>query len=390
MPQNIDYFFTFKHIPGCGRQFRPFATWRSDDTFDDAKLKLRNLLRAATAKNVGKTDYNGVYHVLLSGGLDSCITLHLLREKTDAIIRTYTLHYIDAWEGKQTDLEYARRLSDIYKTEHYEHLVTEREMRRDFARIVTALELPFAGFVSPWFAGKMMPRDNDVYTGDLSDELFGSYKGPREIPTNLTTRGEIAAWRGKLNSWIVFDEDEKDLLYNVSFKNLICRGSSSRLVNYWLPEDCSDKINAMIQFDWRSTGPDQVFYSPSKLMHQNDISPFMDKKVIDYVNSLPGEYKVKDGNIKYLLKETFKGFIPDFIIDRKKEGFVQPSNYWMKNNWKDEIKEICNFPCEILNQDYIDDIVHKYYSGDDTLEYKVWTITCFKMWVKMCGYIYGY
>ena len=175
--QNLDHYFTFKHVPGIGIQFRPMNRLPCGDSFDTAKSMIRAMVYTET-KNLVET--NPEIHILLSGGLDSCITLRCLRAATDKKIISHTLNYTGTWEGKNTDLEYARMISEIYKTEHHEHIVTEREMCEDFPAIAKKLRYPFAGFVSPYFAAKMLSGVKTVFTGDLSDELFGSYKGPRE------------------------------------------------------------------------------------------------------------------------------------------------------------------------------------------------------------------
>ncbi len=40
--------------------------------------------------------------------------------------------------------------------------------------------------------------------------------------------------------------------------------------------------------------------------------------------AIPGKYKIKNKNHKYILKRALRGTIPDEIIDRKKEGFAPP------------------------------------------------------------------
>jgi len=382
-PQNIDHYFSFKHIPGCGKLFRPMNRVRCNDSFDDAKVKVREMLMES-ASHIAWNALESTCHILLSGGLDSCITLHTIRQHYDGKIISYTLDYTGTWEGKSTDLEYARELSKIYNTEHYEYAVTADEMKSNFNEIVRMLKYPFAGFVSPFFAAKMLPPDVPVLTGDLSDELFGSYKGPREVSG---AGDDVLKWRMSLPGWIVFSQEEKERLYKKSFMALLERDASSKLAGRWY-RDTGDRINDMLEFDWLSIAPDQVFYSPSKLMLWNeDVSPFMDANFIDYATSLPGEYKVKDGNIKYILKEAFRGFIPDFIIDRKKEGFVQPSNYWLYHDWKEWVMETMETAkdSDIFNYEEIQAIVSDYYAGKKENEYKVWAIFCYLKWQKLYG-----
>ena len=380
-PQNIDHYFTFKHIPGCGKQFRPMTFIKNEATFDEAKKWIRERLLTNTNNILEKMEDRNELHILLSGGLDSCITLHCLREFYDGKIISHTLNYTGTWEGKNTDLEYARKLSGIYGTEHYEHIVTAREMMSDMDDIARKLQLPFSGFISPYFASKMLPENCSVFTGDLSDELFGSYKGPREVST-LGSDQDVLKWRYELDGWCVFSSNDKESLYSGAFFNSIDTNSSFEIMKSWMP-NTDDKVNSMLGLDWVSIAPDQVFYSPQMLMPQKDVSPFMDAEFIDYVTSLPGGYKVRDGNVKHILKEAFRGKIPDFVIEREKEGFVQPSNYWMFHDWESVVRETVCKNNKYLNKKYVDRLVDEYYSGNQALQYKVWNLFCFMKWVNI-------
>ena len=51
--------------------------------------------------------------------------------------------------------------------------------------------------------------------------------------------------------------------------------------------------------------------------------PFADKKIIDYIMSLPLEYRKFNDNIieKHLIRKSFNGYLPDSILWRKKHAF---------------------------------------------------------------------
>ena len=378
--QNLDHYFSFKHIPGCGKQLRPMNYVKNNDSFDDAAITIRSMIYERMSFLLSNKTNTYAQHILLSGGLDSCITLHCLRDCFKGRIISHTLNFTGTWQGKNTDLEYARKLSTRYKTEHHEHIVTSGEMLSDMTDILSLLKTPFSGVMSPYFASKMLIPNTDVFTGDLSDELFGSYKGPREASlfTDIS-REDLLHWRSHLNGWMVFSKEEKEKLYSERFKSEVDLNSSLNLLKRWMP-DTDDKVNAMLGLDWVSTAPDQVFYSPQNLMTQNDLSPFMCPNLIDYVTALPGEFKVYNGDVKFILKKAFEDRIPSFVIEREKEGFVQPSNYWMKHCWEKEVRDTLSKPCYLFNPEYVNDLVLDYYAGNDSLQYKVWNLFCFMIW----------
>ena len=60
--------------------------------------------------------------------------------------------------------------------------------------------------------------------------------------------------------------------------------------------------------------------------------PFLDHRLVEFVFSLPGEYKLRDGRGKALLREAVRGDVPDSILsDRPKLGFVVPIREWFRS-----------------------------------------------------------
>ena len=60
--------------------------------------------------------------------------------------------------------------------------------------------------------------------------------------------------------------------------------------------------------------------------------PFLDHRLVEFVFSLPGEYKLRDGRGKALLREAVRGHVPDAILrDRPKIGFVVPIRDWFRS-----------------------------------------------------------
>jgi asparagine synthase (glutamine-hydrolysing) len=63
--------------------------------------------------------------------------------------------------------------------------------------------------------------------------------------------------------------------------------------------------------------------------------PFLDHKLVEYVLSLPEELLIDLTNTKSLLKKIALKYLPEQIINRKKQGFRAPIGEWIK---KDEEK----------------------------------------------------
>jgi asparagine synthase (glutamine-hydrolysing) len=61
--------------------------------------------------------------------------------------------------------------------------------------------------------------------------------------------------------------------------------------------------------------------------------------LLEYTKDLSYYDLIKDDRLKSLLKDAFKGTIPNQIINRPKHGFNVPIDLWLKNDWKDLIDE---------------------------------------------------
>lgn len=65
--------------------------------------------------------------------------------------------------------------------------------------------------------------------------------------------------------------------------------------------------------------------------------PFLNHKLVEFVFSLPPEYKIREGWTKALLRYAFENKVPSEIIWRKRKlGFQPPQKKWEdKTNWKE-------------------------------------------------------
>jgi asparagine synthase (glutamine-hydrolysing) len=69
----------------------------------------------------------------------------------------------------------------------------------------------------------------------------------------------------------------------------------------------------------------------SRYFHQEVRYPFLDDDLIEFIFSIPGSIKTKNGTRKHLLKEISFDYLPDRIIKQKKKGLIAPSGYWLKH-----------------------------------------------------------
>jgi asparagine synthase (glutamine-hydrolysing) len=91
-------------------------------------------------------------------------------------------------------------------------------------------------------------------------------------------------------------------------------------------------------------------------------TPFADDiELINKIFSIAGIYKIKNGQLKHLLRESVKKYLPKKIYERTdKMGYLTPHNTWLRNNHQyiDQIdftgiKQFLNFKQFQKNSDYL-------------------------------------
>jgi asparagine synthase (glutamine-hydrolysing) len=66
------------------------------------------------------------------------------------------------------------------------------------------------------------------------------------------------------------------------------------------------------------------------LMSTEARAPFEDHHLIDLAFSLPLSHKLRQGDVKRVLKEAVRDLIPAEILERPKWGFTPPTSEWLR------------------------------------------------------------
>ena len=240
-----------------------------------ARTQLRNLFESAVCKRLMSERPVGC---LLSGGLDSSITTALVVKhmaQAGIVVDTYGV----GLEGS-VDLKWARRVAEHLGTRHHEVCLTEQQFLEAIDSTIYQIEsydtTTVRASVGNYLVSKYIYDNTDnvvIFCGDMSDEIFGSYRGFTKAPSDHAFAKE--------NGRMVRDVRHFDLLR--SDKSISGAGLEARV-------------------------------------------PFADKTFLEFVMSLPpwmkrfgegADYAVE----KHLLRRAFDGLLPDDVLWRRKEAF---------------------------------------------------------------------
>jgi asparagine synthase (glutamine-hydrolysing) len=421
------HYFSFKHIPAPLTAFRGISSllpgeiltyslssegisrerwwkvrFKENDVPDEEfiKSKLLSLLEDATRLRMISDVPFGAY---LSGGVDSSVIVALMSRFSDKPLKTFSLGYEDQLHNKEADLFHARRVSEAYSTEHYEYIMSHKELLEDIGDIIGSFDQPFSGTISTYFLSKLITENVKVaLSGDGSDERLyekvkeGTLTGEEKDlfkPCDMDflqrlydiSGGDEFRWR--YNLFLATDE-EKSRLISDTFKAKLNGSTTFSLVNkYFMDLTSKDPLNRILEMEWNTLFPDQVlaFVDFLSMAHSVEIrSPFLDYRLVEFVATLPGEIKIKNGVVKDILKNTVEHILPEGIIKRPKEGFVLPVFDWMVEKLRGYTLDILSKEKlrrhGLLNQNVVNSLVQAYHSGERRQAGRVWNLMMFQVW----------
>jgi asparagine synthase (glutamine-hydrolysing) len=263
--------------------------------------------------------------------------------------------------GKEEDRRWARYVADRYGTEHHEESVDFQTFPDAIKPILRSFDEPFAGVVSTYFLSELIARHVKVaVSGDGADELFGSYRSHRlALPLAAWREGDDAAlggfdaaeleqlvepedwaWRAKL---LVFSEDEKRALYTSEIDAALAFVDTREdLRKTYETLTARDPLNRVLEAEFKTFLPDQVltFVDRLSMAHSLEVrAPYLDTAVVEFIASLPGRLKIKDGETKYLLKKAAERYFPHEMTFRAKEGFVMPVTDWLLDDLEEYVRD---------------------------------------------------
>jgi asparagine synthase (glutamine-hydrolysing) len=133
-----------------------------------------------------------------------------------------------------------------------------------------------------------------------------------------------------------------------------------------------------------------MLYKVDRMSMKNGLEvrvPYLDHELVDFVFSLPSEWKLKGGRRKSILRDALKDQVPDKISNRKKKGFEVPLKQWLNGPLKQDVDEVLNAKTigeqKVLNYATVKNIIDKSRGANPgNAPYLVWALLVFQYWMN--------
>ena len=303
--------------------------------------------------------------LFLSGGLDSSLIGKLMKQNEKAGLKGFNIdfkHHFPGYEGELKEAKFAAINNDIDLIEENISYQEFQELLDNYSFYQDDLVGDEVG-IPLYFLGKKTNNSKIkvVQVGEGADELFYGYDHwNRYLKLNKFFKPFFKSTK-KYSS---FKNHRLNMLSNILFNRTSFAGGAlgfnlkelDSLIEDGLPnhsdlifyadnkwKDYFSNKNSKISkwmtlIDLKIRLPELLLMRMDKLVMQSAVEarvPFLDHKLVEYVLSLPEELLIDLTNTKSLLKKVALKYLPDQIINRKKQGFRAPIGEWIK---KDEEK----------------------------------------------------
>jgi asparagine synthase (glutamine-hydrolysing) len=399
-------------------------------------LELRAILLRAVKRHLISDVPVGVF---LSGGLDSSAILALASEAVSETLKTYTIAYRpedELLEQSSGDASAARKMSELFKTEHHEIIVAPK-VADLLPRVVWHLDEPVAdaAAISTYLICKSASAELKVLlSGQGGDEVFAGYRVyganrlarlAHALPESI--RNKVAApivdvlpaikesipgmapglvlaihrYFSKIlaiadmdpssrfvMSRSYYSDDQLFHLYSDGLAGELAGSvAAERHLAYFAESAYADFLNQMLYADLKTFLPELNLTYSDKLSAATSMEarlPFLDNEVIDFMSRVPPGLKLKGMTTKYLLKRALKDTLPSFILNRRKAGFGAPIRTWLRRDLREMVDDILSVETlksrGYFKPEAIRKLIDNDREGKEDNSYRIWALLSLELW----------
>lgn len=419
-------YWSFNHIVETGL----------NDLFTGNPKQATDTLEEALIKTVNDQMLSDVpLGAFLSGGIDSSTIVALMQAQSSNPIKTFTMGFND--EG-YNEAKHAKAVAKHLGTDHTELYIKASDALDVIPKLPDIYSEPFSDSsqIPTFLISELASQHVKVaLSGDGGDELFGGYnrylmaqniwKKSRKIPKparrlissllltvppskldnifnhispalpkqlRIRTAGDKAH---KLASVLSLDNNyeyyraltshwqQPDQLVIGSYEPTTLASS----YNAWPQTDSFE--HTMMAIDAQTYMTDDILVKVDRAAMANSLEtrvPFLDHRIVELAWKMPLEYKIRNGEGKWLLRQVLFRYIPKELIERPKMGFGIPLHDWLRTSLRDWAEALLDE--NILRQqgyfrpEPIQKMWLEHLSGKYNHQHHLWDILMFQAWLE--------
>lgn len=398
-------------------QFKP-VPFSPPPSVEEAREELLQIYKHAVERHLLSDVPLGL---LLSGGIDSGLLLGLMHLYGDSW-PTYTVGYGESF--KDDELNDAAETAGIYSARNASVELDRGTFEAALPQIVSFLEEPIASssIVPMYFVCQRAREDVKVaLVGQGPDELFGGYTrhlgvrygdhwrdlpewvrapityGISFLPRNETLKRGVYSLsiQDRMKRYQhVFSIMPSDVIDGLFHEGMLPIGAGDKVLECWdelgLLMEKTDELGGLQFLELRSSLPDELLMYADKLSMAHSLEvrvPYLDREIVEYVERLPAQFKIRNGSRKWLHRRVCRSFLPDEIMKRKKRGFaVNVVDDWFRDSFGKKMDHYLldadSLIFEFLRPEVIQRLFKEHISGKNDNHKILFSLVVFEEWLR--------
>jgi asparagine synthase (glutamine-hydrolysing) len=395
-------------------------------SYEEAKEKLVTLLESAVQRRLISDVPLGAF---LSGGIDSSVITGLAsRHKKD--LHTFSIGFRD--EKFFDETEYANLVAKHFDTRHTVFSLTNEDLLAHINSVLDYIDEPFAdsSAINVYILSKETRKHATVaLSGDGADEMLGGYNKHAAFHRMIHRGWKENVVAAMAPLWNALPQSRNTHVGN-KFRQLKRFADGMHLSSkerYWQWAGFADETQAMLMFSEQSKSKfqqqeyenrkqevfqflsekesmNEIFRTDMQLVLPNDMLtkvdlmsmanslevrvPFLDFQVVNFLVSLPDDFKINHSLRKRILQDAFRDILPDKLYNRPKKGFEVPLLKWFRKEMKslimDDLLSEKNIVAQgIFNYAEIEKLKRQLLSSNpQDVHARIWGLVVFQWWWK--------
>lgn len=394
----------------------------SNISYDDAQKKLFQLLDESVERRLVSDVPLGAF---LSGGIDSSVITALASRHINQL-NTFSIGYKD--EPYFDETKYANLVAKKYNTNHTVFSLSNTDLFSVLHNVLNYIDEPFAdsSALAVYILSQQTRQKVTVaLSGDGADEMFSGYNkhaAHYKVLQGGITNSLISAgnplWEilpqsrnGKISNvarqlyrfaeGLKLSDKDRYLrwcsLATESQTKELLRKLSDEHENLSRQQEITKNINApgsiydILYTDMHLVLQGDMLVKADMMSMANSLEvrvPFLDHTVVDFVFSLPDNYKINQSIRKKILQDTFINLLPQELYNRPKHGFEVPLLKWFRNELRSLIQDDLLSDKFIQEQEFfrletIQKMKQKLFSSNPgDIHANIWALIVFQYWWK--------
>ncbi|MFL2676841.1 MAG: asparagine synthase (glutamine-hydrolyzing) [Dehalococcoidia bacterium] len=357
--------------------------------------------------------------LFLSGGIDSNLLLSLMSDVSDYKINTYSSFFkVEEKDDLKfnSDARIAKKSADFFGSNHFEVKIDEKSIIENIESAIWHMDEPNSNssLIPNYLLAKDACKTNKVVlSGEGGDEIFGGYDRYKSIriidkfskipkilrdtslkiiPKNIVSKknkfrlGEASTFDIYM-SFAENNEKHSNEIYKLDHQDSYLRNYISQFF------DKPDLLSSIVNAEMNSWMLDDYLMRADKMCMAFGLEnrvPFLDERLVALSNKLDSSWKypLQSKNLgKKILIDSISDKIPEFVLGRKKRGWVTPISKWLREGLRDMSCDIANKNYvsgtdEFINFDNVNLALEDHYNYRNYGVQTVWNIITFQIWYK--------